>query len=62
MLWRKNYFIDCAKLPDSPFNFTKRSFDFSISLGMLHTSDDVFDPVLIQKLLELMMSLFPVPS
>jgi hypothetical protein len=55
-----NDLIDRTELIDSPFNLTIEPFDFPVSLGVFHPGDDVFDPMLIQEILERMLSVLPV--
>ena len=57
-----NDFIDRTKLPDSSFNLTEEPFDFSISLRVFHTSNVVLDLMRVKKILEHVLSMFPVPG
>ena len=54
--------IDETELFDSSFDLPKEPFDFTVSLGMFYTSEDVIDVVMFQEFPEVMVSMFTVSS
>jgi hypothetical protein len=57
-----NDHINRTEFANPPFNLAIEPFDFSVSLGVFHPSDNMFDVVLIEERLERVMSMFPVPG
>ena len=54
--------VDGTELFDSSFDLPKEPFDFTVSLGMFYTGEDVIDVVMFKEFPEGMVSMFTVSS
>ena len=57
-----NDLIDRPEFANSPFNLAVEPFNFPIGLGVFYPGNNMSDIMLIEELLESMLSMFPVPS
>ena len=55
-----NNFIARTELRAPSFDFSEEPFNFPVGLGVFHTCDDVFDLMMIEKIFEFVLSMFPV--
>jgi len=55
-----NDVIKRTQFPESSFNLTEESFDFPISLGVFYPINDMLDLMLVKKIFELVLGMFPV--